>query len=152
MINNAWNSIDIIASHNCARGFALFKCISLSMWSFPIYSCATICQQQSAALNLLFEERRTETRYEDWRPATTKEKVLDSSGRFIRMMLLRIPTALHIVDKYVYVSDDSGHCIVYETSGQFVISFGECGLEEGKFCYPHCITSCTDGFIYVCYK
>ena len=83
--------------------------------------------------------------------------VLDRSGHFIRMFdeegkgKLCGPTALHIVDKYVYVSDDIGHCIVvYETSGQFVTSFGGWGQEEGEFRFPHCIASCADGFIYVC--
>ena len=49
------------------------------------------------------------------------------NGRFIRAFgqegnrQLSWPSALHIVDKYVYVSDKSGHYIVvYETSGQFV--------------------------------
>ena len=84
-------------------------------------------------------------------------QVLDTSGQFIRAFgqegkgKLRWPTGLHIVDKYVYVSDISGNCIVvYETSGQFVTSFGRYGQNEGKFHWPFCITSCTDGFIYVC--
>ena len=83
-------------------------------------------------------------------------QVLDRSGHFIRMFgekgkgKLRGPTALHIVDKYVYVSDCSDHCIVvYDTSGQFVTSFGGYGDKEGEFRFPHCITSCADGF-YVC--
>ena len=43
------------------------------------------------------------------------------------------------------------YCIVvYETSGQFVTSFGRCGYEEGELGNPYCITSCADGFIYVC--
>ena len=84
-------------------------------------------------------------------------QVLDTSGQFIRAFgqegegKLRGPSGLHIVDKYVYVSDCSGHCIVvYETSGQFVTSFGRPGQNEGEFRWPYCITSCTDGFIYVC--
>ena len=85
-------------------------------------------------------------------------QVLDTSGQFIRAFgqegegKLRGPTGLHIVDdKYVYVSDWRGDCIVvYETSGQFVTSFGRRGQNEGEFCDPYCITSCTDGFIYVC--
>ena len=84
-------------------------------------------------------------------------QVLDTSGQFIRAFgqegegKLRGPSGLHIVDKYVYVSDHRGHCIVvYETSGQFVTSFGRRGHNEGEFYYPYCITSCTDGFIYVC--
>ena len=83
--------------------------------------------------------------------------VMDSSGHFIRSFgqegerKLRGPSGLHIADKYVYVSDLSGHCIVvYETSGQFVTSFGRCGQKEGEFDGPCCITSCADGFIYVC--
>ena len=84
-------------------------------------------------------------------------QVLDTSGQFIRTFgqegegKLREPSGLHIVDKYVYVSDHSGHCIVvYETSGQFVTSFGRRGQNKGEFRYPFCITYCTDGFIYVC--
>ena len=86
-------------------------------------------------------------------------QVLDRSGHFIRMFCeegkgkprLCQPAALHIVDKHVYVSDDSCHCIVvYETSGQFVTSFGRCGQKEGEFSRPRYITSCVDGFIHVC--
>ena len=84
-------------------------------------------------------------------------QVMDINGRFIRVFgqegkgKLSEPSALHIIDKYVYVSDYSGHCIVvYETSGQFVTSFGRCGHEEGEFYGPRCITSCADGFIHVC--
>ena len=84
-------------------------------------------------------------------------QVLDTSGQFIRTfgqegdVKLRQPSGLHIVDKYVYVSDFSGCCIrVYETSGQFITSFGRYGQNEGEFHYPYCITSCTDGFIYIC--
>ena len=84
-------------------------------------------------------------------------QVLNTSGQFIRAFgqegegKLRGPSGLHIVDKYVYVSDRSGHCIVvYETSGQFVTSFGRLGQNEGEFDGPYCITSCTGGFIYVC--
>ena len=84
-------------------------------------------------------------------------QVLDTSGQFIRAFgqegegKLRWPSGLHIVDKYVYVSGFSGHCIVvYETSGQFVTSFGRRGQNEGEFNGPYCITSCIDGFIYVC--
>ena len=84
-------------------------------------------------------------------------QVLDTSGQFIGAFgqegerKLEGPSGLHIVDKYVYVSDHSGHCIVvYETSGQFVTSFGRHGQNAGEFNGPSCITSCTDGFIYVC--
>ena len=74
---------------------------------------------------------------------------MDISGHFIRVFgqegegKLHRPSGLHIADKYVYVSDYSGHCIVvYETSGQFVTSFGRFGKREGEFQYPFCITSC----------
>ena len=84
-------------------------------------------------------------------------QVMDTSGLFIRTFgqegkgKLRGPSAVHIVDKYVYVSEHFGHCIVvYETSGQFVTSFGKYGHDEGELCRPYCITSCADGFIYVC--
>ena len=89
--------------------------------------------------------------------ANERVQVMDSSGRFIRVFgregegKLDGPMALHIADKYVYVSDYSHHrIVVYETSGQFVTSFGSKGQTEGKFYCPFCITSCADGFIYVC--
>ena len=79
---------------------------------------------------------------------------MDNSGRFIREFgqgKLSQPSGLLIADKYVYVSDFIGHCIVvYETSGQYVTSFGRRGLNEGEFLGPFCITSCVDGFIHVC--
>ena len=87
-------------------------------------------------------------------------QVLDRSGHFIRVFgeegkgKLCGPTALHIVNKYVYVSDHLGHCIVvYETSGQYVTLFGvreRRGQKNREFSGPYCITSCTDGFIHVC--
>ena len=84
-------------------------------------------------------------------------QVMDTNGCFIRTIgheekgEMRGPSALHIVDKYVYLSDCIGHCVVvYETSGQLVTSFGTHGHKEGEFYGPHCITSCCDGFLYVC--
>ena len=84
-------------------------------------------------------------------------QVLDRSGQFIRVFgeegkgKLHRPSALRFVDKYVYVSDHLGHCIVvYETSGQFVTSFGRHGKREGEFNGPYCITSCADGLIHIC--
>ena len=84
-------------------------------------------------------------------------QVMDTSGQFIRSFdqegegKLRRPSGLHIVDKYVYVSDFYGDCIVvYDTLGQFVTSFERPGRNEGEFRGPFCITSCADGFIHVC--
>ena len=84
-------------------------------------------------------------------------QVLDRSGHFIRVFgeegegKLCGPSALHIVDKYVYVSDYRGDFIVvYETSGQFVTSFGGCGQKEGELDGPYCITSCADSLKHVC--
>ena len=81
-------------------------------------------------------------------------QVMDSSGRFIREFgrgKLSRPSGLVIADKYVYVSDVSGHCIVvYESFGQYITSFGRRGQNEGEFRGPFCITSCVDGFIHVC--
>ena len=81
-------------------------------------------------------------------------QVMDRSGQFIREFgegKRKGPSGLHIADKYVYVSDFCCHCIVvYETSGQFVTSFGRYGQNEGEFCRPHCITFCVDGYIHVC--
>ena len=88
--------------------------------------------------------------------SNTRVQVMDINGRFIRAFgqegkgKLRGPSALHIIDNFVYVSDLRGNCIVvYETSGQFVTSFGRCCHEEGEFRYPYCITSYADGFIHV---
>ena len=88
---------------------------------------------------------------------TRRVQVIDINNHCIRtfggdrMGKLSDPSALHIVDKYMYVSDWSGHCIVvYETSGQFVTSFGRFGHLDGEFDSPYSITSCADGFIYVC--
>ena len=84
----------------------------------------------------------------DWRV-----QVMDSSGRFIREFgqgKLSAPSCLLTADKYVYVSDIIGRIVVYETSGQYVTSFGRRGENEGEFDGPFCITSCVDGFIHVC--
>ena len=87
----------------------------------------------------------------------SRVQVLDNSGNFIRTLgdegerKLDEPSGLYIADKYVYISDCNSHCIVvYETSGQYVTSFGRYGQNEGEFNIPFCITSCVDGFIYVC--
>ena len=81
-------------------------------------------------------------------------QVINKNGQFIRTLGekgLCKPSGLHIVDKYVYVSDYRGdRIVVYETSGQFVTSFGGRGPNKGKFWVPYGMTSCTDGFIYVC--
>ena len=62
-------------------------------------------------------------------------QVLDRSGRFIRVFgeeKLSVPKALHIifVDKYAYVPNDFKYVVVCDTSGQFVTSFRELGLNE----------------------
>ena len=84
-------------------------------------------------------------------------QVVDSSGQFVRVFgqkgegRLSNPTALHIADKHVYVSNWRGECIaVYDTSGQYITSFGRRGEGKGEFKSPFCITSCVNGFIYVC--
>ena len=85
-------------------------------------------------------------------------QVMDVNGRIIQVFgqegkgKLRGASALHIVDKYVYVSDFNSDCIVvYDTtSGQFVSTFGKLSHKEGRFDHPYCITSCANGFIYVC--
>ena len=84
-------------------------------------------------------------------------QVIDSSGHFIQFFgqegkgILGRSSALHIVDKYVYVSDFIGDCIVVcDSSGNFVTSFGRRGRKEGELIGPFCVTSCADGFVYVC--
>ena len=82
--------------------------------------------------------------------------VMDSDGHYERAITnktLSLPTGVHIVGQYVYVSDyDSNRVAVFETStGQFVTSFGRKGHGKGEFSGPYCITSCDNkGFIYVC--
>ena len=81
-------------------------------------------------------------------------QVISRSGHFIRKFgegKLKEPSGLHIADKYVYVSDFCRDCVVvYDTSGQFVTSFGSYGKNKGEFRGPYCITSCVDGYIHVC--
>ena len=82
-------------------------------------------------------------------------QVVDSCGHFIQTFgeegkgKLHWALCLHIADKYVYVSDGD-YIVVYETSGQFVNSFGRYGEKEGEFDGVRCITHCADGFLYVC--
>ena len=83
-------------------------------------------------------------------------QMMESNGQFVRTFghegegKLSGPTALHVADMYVYVSDWGQRSAVYQTSGHFVTSFRECGDGEGEFSLPLCITSCASGFIYVC--
>ena len=86
-----------------------------------------------------------------------KVQVMDSRGTLLNVFgeegegkLLR-PSSLHIVDKYVYVSDVKKHCIlVYDTAGKFVTSLGKQCENDENFCSPYCITSTNDGFIHIC--
>ena len=82
-------------------------------------------------------------------------QVLNTSGQFIRVFgqegegKLSQPSGLHVIDKYLYVSDYCGHCIVvYDMSGKFVSSFGKHGENKGEFRGPQNIAS-FDCFIYV---
>ena len=81
-------------------------------------------------------------------------QVVDISGCYLRdfgQEMLKGPSAICIVDRFLYVSDFNGHCIVvYKTSGQFVTKFGKYGNMGGEFGTPYCITSCANGHIYVC--
>ena len=82
-------------------------------------------------------------------------QVMDISGCYLRdfgQERLNGPSAICIVDdRFVYVSDFHGHCIVvYTMSGQCVTKFGKRGNMEGEFGTPYCITSCANGHIYVC--
>ena len=80
---------------------------------------------------------------------------MDSSGQFITMIgegegKLSFPTALHIADKYVYISDWGNHNIaVYETSGQYVTSFGKHGGGEGEFS-THTVSPLVSVGVYMC--
>ena len=83
---------------------------------------------------------------------------MDESGHFLRMFghvkgagELLCPTALYIADHLVYISDSKHYrTAVYQTSGQFVVSFGKDG--EREFYLARGITSDFDGMIYVCDK
>ena len=85
-------------------------------------------------------------------------QVLDRNGQLIRIFgreepfkTLRMPSCIFIADKYLYIADYYGDCIlVYETSGTFVTSFGKHGRNEREFHYPYSISSCAHGLIYVC--
>ena len=84
-------------------------------------------------------------------------QVLDFKGDFIRVLDeervggIYKPSGLCIINDYVYMSDyDTNSIVVYKTSGQFVTKFGGNGKNEGEFLHPRYITSCADGFIYVC--
>ena len=81
-------------------------------------------------------------------------QVLDRSGHFIKTFCdkeMDGPTAIHIVDKYVYVCN-AYRILVYNISGNFVTSFDENDvISEDHFIFRDFITSCANGFIYVPY-
>ena len=87
----------------------------------------------------------------------SRVQVFDNSGHFQcafgqeKIEKLDRPTGLLIADKYIYVSDNSSNCVlVFDIlSAEFITSFGGHG-QEGELHGPRCISSCTDGFIYVC--
>ena len=84
-------------------------------------------------------------------------QVVDKSGQFVQQFgqeegegKLKWPTAVHVVGQFVYVSNEGHGCIsVYQTSGQFVTSFGKYGEGKRKLLGPYGITSDQKGFIYV---
>ena len=84
----------------------------------------------------------------------SRVQVMDKQGQFIQKFgegKLQGASGLHNADKYVYVCDWNSDCIVvYETSGQFVTSFGRPGKNKGEFCGPCSITFCVNGCMYVC--
>ena len=92
----------------------------------------------------------------DW--GNRRVQVIDSTDHWIQSIPpgegdLGGPSALHIADKYLYVSDFNNDCIrVYKTSGnlKFVTKFGKFGQNKGRFDDPYSITSCPNGYIYVC--
>ena len=80
-------------------------------------------------------------------------QVMDSSGYFARVFHRKHsgPKALHIADKYVYVSDIDQCCVaVYQTSGDYITAFGRRGQRMGELYSPCSITCCPNGYIYVC--
>ena len=84
----------------------------------------------------------------------SRVQVMDKQGQSIQTFgegKLQGASGLHIADKYVYVCDWNSDCIVvYETSGEFVTSFGRPGQNKGEFCGPCSITFCVNGCMYVC--
>ena len=57
---------------------------------------------------------------------------------------------MSVVGQYVYVADNTGHCVhVFTTEGQYVTSFGRKGKNEGNFNYPAGMCADEDGFLYV---
>ena len=62
-----------------------------------------------------------------------------------------LPTALHIVNSKVYVSDFADDkIVVYTTSGQFAGIVGSHGQGVGQLHSPYCMTSRNDKLLYVC--
>ena len=79
-------------------------------------------------------------------------QVMDKNGQHIRMITKGVgkPTALHIINNHLYVSDLVQHrIVVFQTSGDYVTSFGCQGQEEGEFTQPNGITS-YEGLMYIC--
>ena len=86
-------------------------------------------------------------------------QMIDTSSQFVRQFghekgkgQLVGPTALHVMEQFVYVSDIGRDCvIVYQTSGQFVALLGKHGGGEGELHKPSGIVSDQNGFVYVAY-
>ena len=73
---------------------------------------------------------------------------LDSSGNFLFEFIIPPkegkfvrPTNIEISsDRDVYVTDNSNKVFIFDTSGNFIYSFGEIGTKIGQFSAPHGIT------------
>ena len=63
---------------------------------------------------------------------------------------LDMPRAIHIIGEFIYVSAwGRDYIAVYQTSGQFVTSFGKRGKGNGELLEPYGITSDHNGLVYV---
>ena len=79
-------------------------------------------------------------------------QVINASGQFVRQFgqeegegKLKEPTAVHVMGQFVYVIHEG--IAVYQTSGQFVISFGK--HTNIEFGHPLSITSDCNSLIYI---
>ena len=86
-------------------------------------------------------------------------QVVDGNGQYLRHFgqksegdeKLGNPRGIHVFGDHVYVSENSNHCIsVFNTSGDFITSFGKQGDRRGELINPLAIAVDNDGFVYVC--
>ena len=139
----------------------------IEMFHLDLKFIRSFCSSDKETLNAPYDIKFDTAGYMYIVEHKMRVQVLDSSGNFIRVFgegQGSSPSGLCIIDDYVYVtnrdieffySQCGTMCVqqgiyVYTTSGQFVTFLGNTGRREGEFLRPCCITTCANGFIYVC--